>query len=79
MFLAQPVVTGIALHTLVALDGGALNDGVDVNRFHRANIRAVAARNAFIWVDPHKTWNHHSANVMAALRVRGNRPENPIG
>ena len=53
VLLAQAVIAGIAFHAFVALDGGALNHRVDVNRLHRANVSAVTAGDAFLRVNPH--------------------------
>jgi hypothetical protein len=52
-FFAQPVVAGIAFHAFIAVDGGALQFGVDVDRAHRADIGAVAAGDAFLGIDLH--------------------------
>jgi len=51
--LAQPVVAGIAFHTFVAVDGGALEHGIDIDRAHRADIGAVAAGDALLGIDFH--------------------------
>ena len=48
MLLAQAVVTGVALHAFVAVDGGAFDGRIDVDRAHRADVCAVAASHAFI-------------------------------
>ena len=47
MLLAQPVVAGVALHALIAIDGGPLDNGIDINGAHWAYIGAIAAGNAF--------------------------------
>jgi hypothetical protein len=54
VFHAQPVVTGIAFYALIAIDGRALDHRVDVNRSHRAHVRAVSAGNTFIGIDFHR-------------------------
>src|ERR1700691_5654459 len=43
VFLAQPVVTGIAFHTFVPIDGCPLQHRIDVDSTHRANVCAVPA------------------------------------
>jgi hypothetical protein len=53
MFLTQSVKTGIALHALIAIDGGPFDDGIYVNGAHWAYIGAIPARNALIRVDSH--------------------------
>ena len=55
VLLAQAVEAGVALHAFVAVDGGALDDRVDIDRAHRADVRAIAAGNAFGWIDLHQS------------------------
>src|ERR1035437_9582583 len=50
VLLAHAVVTAIALHTFVALDGRTVDRRVDVDRAHRTNISAVAAGYALFLV-----------------------------
>ena len=53
VLLAQPRVAGVALDAFLQVDLGTLDRGIDVNRSHRADIRTVAARDAFVRIDIH--------------------------
>jgi hypothetical protein len=54
MLLAEAVVAGITFDAFIGIDLGPIADGIYVYRFHRTNISAVAAGNAFFRVDPHR-------------------------
>src|SRR5687768_4226567 len=53
VLLAEAVEAGVALHAFVAVDGGALQHGVDIDRPHRADVGTVAAGDAFLRIDLH--------------------------
>ena len=71
MFLAQAVEAGIAFDALVAIDGGAVDVWVDVDRAHRTNVSAVAAGDAFFGVDLHDCLMQ--ARSAARVDLRCNR------
>jgi hypothetical protein len=48
MFRAQPVVACITFHTLIAIDGGALDYRVHVDCSHGTDIGAIATGHAFV-------------------------------
>ena len=72
VFLAQAVVAGIAFHAFFAIDGGALDRRIDVDRAHRANVGAIAARHAFVRIDLHTSilmlpvWSRQFSGIEAA-------------
>src|SRR5439155_21700569 len=47
MLLAQAVKTGIALHASVIVDHRPVHDRIDVDRAHRADVRAVSTCHTF--------------------------------
>src|SRR5205085_5454836 len=51
MLLAETVKACVALHTLIPIDRGALDRGVNIDRSHGAYISAVSASHAFVWID----------------------------
>src|ERR1019366_3796752 len=53
MFLAESVEAGVTLHAFLAVDSGALHDGIDVDGAHGTDVGAVAAGYAFVGVDLH--------------------------
>src|SRR6516162_1727759 len=53
MLLAHPVVASVALDALVAINGSPPDLGIDIDRAHGADIRAVAARDTLARVDGH--------------------------
>ena len=68
MLLAQAVEAGVALHAFVAVDGGALDRGIDIDRAHRADVGAVAAGDAFIWIDLHRPDSAKIRRVASILQ-----------
>ena len=71
MLLAEPVVAGIALDAFVAVDGGALDLRIDIDRAHRAHIRAVSARDAFIWINCHTDSRENmAAGIDSRIQAR---------
>jgi hypothetical protein len=52
---AHPAEAGIAFHTLILIDGRPIRSWIDMDRPHRTDRDAIAACDAFLWINNHRT------------------------